>query len=355
MRYFQDTQGFVIGKVVFCGIDMHFKHWNLCFLCDGEVVEKLAISAEFGKLLNVLKRYSLARQISLVYEAGFCGFWLCRQLEAHGYACMVTPPSLIPQLASKVKTDKRDAEALASYLAAGLLKAVYVPPPEVEADRRIIRRRAQLVKNLTRDKNQIKSFLHLHGIQAPKDIRSKWSRAYLAWLASLAWEHEADAFTLASLLKGYHREYEDLVEVTRRLRQLAHAPRYEANFKRLYSLRGVGLVTAMTFLLEVYDFGRFKRATQFASYLGMTPAQYSSGDHVRLGHISRQGNAHLRRVLVESAWTVIRHEPLLREKYQRIRNKHDNGKKAIVAVARTLAIRLRRCVLDQTDYVIGVC
>ena len=111
----------------------------------------------------------------------------------------------------------------------------------------------------------------------------------------------------------------------------------------------------MTFLLEIFDFGRFRRAEEFASYLGLTPAQYSSGENVRLGHITRQGNAALRAVLVESAWTVIRHDPHLRAQYERLRQRGTNGKKAIVAVAHSLALRLRRCLLDQTDYVIGVC
>lgn len=355
MRYLKDTQRFVSGKAVFVGIDMHQKHWNLCFYCDGQVVEKIRIEADFLRLRKVLDIYSLARQIHVVYEAGFCGFWLCRQLQAHGYLCTVTPPSMVPTSTSKVKTDKRDAEALASYLAAGLLKAVYVPPVEVEADRRVIRRRTQLRKASTRDKNQIKSFLHLHGIEAPDDIQSKWSRAYLAWLTSLPWASSADAFTLASLLRSYQRNREEVAAVTKHLRQLSRTPRYEKNFKRLCTLRGVGLITAMTFLLEVYDFKRFARADQFASYLGLTPSQFSSGEHVRLGHITRQGNAHVRGALVESAWTVIRHDPHLREKYERIRARGTNGKKAIVAVARSLAIRLRRCLLDETPYVIGVC
>src|SRR5574341_1352591 len=184
MRYFTDVAAFVAGKLVFCGIDMHFKHWDVCLLCDGEIVETVRISGDFIKLMNLLRNYSTARQIRIVYEAGFCGFWLYRQLNAHGYSCMVTPPSQIPQTTDKVKTNKRDAKALTSYLAAGLLKAVYVPPPEVEADRRVVRRRGQLVKNLTRIKNQIKSFLHLYGLHPPEDVRSRWSQRYLMWLGS---------------------------------------------------------------------------------------------------------------------------------------------------------------------------
>lgn len=355
MRYFNNISEFVAQKTVFCGIDMHLKHWNVCVLCDGEVVEEVRIEGNIIRLFNLLKPYSTARQVRIVYEAGFCGFWVYRQLNAQGYSCMITPPSLLPQPHDKVKTNRRDAKALASYLATGLLKAVYVPPPEVEADRRVVRRRAQMVKNVTRTKNQIKSFLHLHGLQAPEEAGSKWSHAYLAWLSQLQWEHASDRFTLEHLLASYQHQRAELANVTRQLRQLSREARYAEDFKRLTAARGVGLMTAMTFLLEIFDFGRFRRAEQFASYLGLTPAQYSSGEKVRLGHITRQGNAHLRAALVESAWTVIRHDPHLREKYDRIRQRGVNGKKAIVAVARSLAIRLRCCLLHKQEYVIGVC
>lgn len=355
MRYFKDIAAFVADKIVFLGIDMHREHWDLCFICDGEVVEETRIKGDLIVLLFVLRNYSSARQIRIVYEAGFSGFWVYRQLRNRGYDCMVTAPSLIPQNNSHVKTNKRDARSLASYFAAGILKAVYVPPVEVEADRRVVRRRAQLGKQLTRAKNHIKSFLHLHGLKTPDDIRSNWSKRYVAWLSAITWEQSSDAFTFRNLLTSYQRHRQDLAEVTQQLRQLSRFPRYAEDFKRLCTARGVGLITAMTFLLEIFDFGRFRRTEEFASYLGLTPAQYSSGENVRLGHITRQGNAALRAVLVESAWTVIRHDPHLRAKYERLRQRGTNGKKAIVAVARSLAIRLRCCLLDQTDYIIGVC
>lgn len=355
MRYFSNVSEFVAQKTVSCGIDMHLQHWNVCLLCDGEVVEEVRIDGDIIRLLNLLRPYSTARQVHIVYEAGFCGFWVYRQLNAQGYSCMITPPSLLPQPHDKVKTNRRDAKALAGYLAAGLLKAVYVPPPEIEADRRVVRRRGQVVKNMTRTKNQIKSFLHLHGLKAPEEAGYKWSGKYIMWLEQLKWEHNSDTFTLQNLLQSYHHQREELTLVTRQLRQLSREPRYAKEFKRVTAARGVGLITAMTFVLEVFDFGRFRRAEQFASYLGLTPAQYSSGEKVRLGHITRQGNAHLRAVLIESAWTMIRHDPHLRAKYDRIRQRGVNGKKAIVAVARSLAIRLRSCLLYEQEYVIGVC
>jgi transposase len=355
MQYFKDSTTFVKGKQVFCGIDIHQKHWNVCLLCDGEVLERMRIPASYPQLLAILKRYDQARGLRVVYEAGFSGFWLYRNLKEAGYDCLITPPNKAPQSSDRVKTDKRDALKLARYLSAGILKAVYVPPSEVEADRGVVRRRQQLVKHRTRVKNQIRSFLHVQGIERPASVKTNWSQRYMDWLESLSFTYDADRFRLQQLVAHYQYIRSELCEVTRYLRYLSKTERYREQYKRLLSARGVGLITAMTFLLEIYDFGRFATMGQFASYLGLTPSQYSSGAHTRLGSITRQGNHHVRRVLVESAWTVIKHDPQLRDKYERIKQRGTNGKKAIVAVARSLGIRLRRCLLDQTDYVIGVC
>ena len=356
MRSFKNTPAFIEGKVVYVGLDVHKKRWAFCSYCDGEVIEKIQIGGCYNVLKCLLQQhYSMAREIRLVYEAGFSGFWLYRKLKADGYQCIVTPPNLTPKSGTLVKTDRRDAEKLAMYLAANLLKTVYVPPPEVEADRRLIRRRAQLIKKQTRGKNEIKSFLNLRGIEKPKDIKVSWTQRYLAWLLSLNFEYESDTFVFTQLIKSYQLIRGDLAELTESIRRLSRHDKYRFNFALLTQGRGVGLITAMTFLLEIYDFGRFQNERQFCSYLGLTPAQFSTGEHVRLGHITRQGNAQLRWLLIESAWTVIRYDPHLREKYQRLRTRGTNGKKAIVAVARSLAVRLRRCLLDGTGYVIGVC
>jgi len=356
MRYFKGIKKFVQDKAVFCGIDVHISHWNLCFICDDEIVEKIRIDANYVKLKALLlMSYSTARVIKIVYESGFSGFWLYRSLVKDGYHCTVTPPSKIPVDGDRVKTDRRDAMKLAKYHSAGLLKSLAVPPENIESDRRVCRKRRQLTKDRTRAKNRIKSFLALFGISKPESIRSAWSGAYLSWLDDLEFESESDRFTLGQLLKMYRHIRAQLAEVTRFIRQLSRSVKYDKNYRLLTSLRGVGLITAMTFLLEIFDFKRFANERKFASYLGLTPAQHSSGDKVRLGHITRQGNAHLRNLLVESAWTVIRYEPALRDKYERIKAPGTNGKKAIVAVARTLAIRLRRCLLEKQEYVIGLC
>jgi len=355
MKSFEDIKNFVASKMVYCGIDIHKHHWNLCFFCDGIIVEKLTIDSDFHLLLRHTQRfYSSAQKIHFVYEAGFSGFHLQRQLAGRNYDCTITPPNRVPQSHDKVKTDKRDANKLAQFLASGLLKKVYVPPLSVEADRQILRLRKGCQQKLTRVKNQIKSYLNLHGCYSYPVNGSKWSKNYISWLESLEFELPTQRFVLQEYLKEFYYFQNRIAELTCRLREMAEQKAYQKNYKRLVACKGIGLITAMTFLLEVHDFHRFPSAEKFTSYLGLTPSQFSSGDHVRLGHITREGNSHVRCALVESTWTVIRHDPFLCDKYNRIRAKGTNGKKAIVATARSLAVRLRRCLLDDADYVVGV-
>lgn len=355
MKNFTNVRNFVMKKNVYCGLDVHSKHWSYCIVCDGEIVEKNRIRGNYAIFLSILRRYRDARTVSIIYEAGFSGYWLYRRLTKAGYRCYITPPNLTPTTSSKVKTDKRDAEKLALYHIAGILKYVTVPSQRAESDRRIIRCRRQILKKQSRAKQQIRSFLNLHGIKKPESLKSNWSKKYVTWLESLTFFYEADNVHFSKLLRDFHHHRSELIEMDLFLRKLSKSDDYQRNFKLLTSAPGVGLITAMTLLLELFNFGRFSSAEKFASYLGLTPSQYSTGEHIRLGHITRQGNAEARRVLTESAWALIRHDPHLREKYDRIRSRGENGKKAIVAVARSMAIRLRRGLLDGTGYVIGTC
>jgi len=355
MKYFKNIEKFVTNKTVFCGIDIHLDRWSLCYICDGQVVEKLSLKGEFKYLLsNINQSYVSASSIHFVYEAGFSGFHLYRKLKENGYECTITPPNRVPSVLDKVKTDKRDAEKLARYLAGGLLKSVFVPPPSVEAERHILRMRNSCQTKMTRTKTQIKSLLNLQGIIWPAENGRAWTISHLDWLKTLKFDQNEIRFVLDHYLMEYQFLRQQIATLTKKIRELSKNSAYSANYKRLTACRGIGLITAMTFLLELCDIVRFPSAEKFASYLGLTPSQYSSGTKVRLGHITREGNPHVRRVLVESAWTVIRHDPVLCDKYNRIRSKGTNGKKAIVGVARSLAIRLRRCLLDQVPYAIGV-
>ena len=355
MKYLKDIEKFINDKTVFCGIDIHKRHWDLCFYCDNHPLERLRIPGHYTALEARLKKYRFASSLHVVYEAGFTGYYLYRLLQEAGYHCIITPPNRIPDEGGKIKTDRKDADKLARYLAAGLLKSVYVPPADIESDRRIVRKREDCVRKQTRIKNQIKSFLKLHGTSIPEDMDRYWSKTFLIWLKALDFFHANDRFFLDQLLLEYHFLHTQLIGLTQYLREMSRSLKYRESYHCLSACRGVGLITAMTYLLEIFDFNRFPNESKFSAYLGLSPGQKSSGEHVRLGHITREGNTMVRGVLVKSAWTVIRHDPHLRDKYERIKSRGTNGKRAIVAVARSLAIRLRRCLLDGVPYEVAVC
>lgn len=356
MRYLKDIEKFVDNKEVFCGIDVHKHHWDLCYYCSGEVLERLRLSSSVDVVLSHTNRYyGNASSVGFVYEAGFSGYYLYRQLVSAGYNCMITPATRIPQMNDRVKTDKRDALKLATYYAKGLLRDVYVPPLSVEADRQIVRLHGHYKKKVTRLKNQIKSHLNLYGKQWSKDSGGSWSRNYLAWLDTLEFDDAGLRYILDEYLLEYRFFQKRLASLTRELEAMSQKTVYRESYNRLRSCKGVGMLTALTYLLELYEINRFCNGDVLGSYIGLTPSQYSSGEKVRLGHITREGNSRVRKSLVESSWTVIRYDPFLRAKYDRIRSKGTNGKKAIVAVARSLAVRLRSCLLSEDLYDPSVC
>jgi transposase len=352
--YLNNTEKFIKGKAVFCGIDIHKHFWNLCYYCDKVILEKTRIIGTAENLIShTRKQYHSARSVEFVYEAGFSGFHLYRSLRAAGFRCTVTAPNRMPSYNDKVKTDKKDSEKLARFMASGLLKAVYVPPLSVEAGRQFMRLRRSYQQKLSTLKNQISSHLRLFGIMYTGG--SKWTRKHLVWLEHLEFAEPMLRRILDRYLETYGFLQGQVTSMTRQIRELSQSASYKANYDRLVSCKGIGLITAMTLLLEAHDVSRFSSAERFASYLGLTPGQHSSGEHVRLGHITREGNAHIRHVLVECAWTVIRYDASLRAKYHRIKAKGPNGKKAIVAVARTLAGRLRHCLLNEEHYQMASC
>jgi transposase len=356
MKYLKDIEKFVENKVVFCGIDVHERDNQLCYFCDGEVLERVVVGSEAERIIShTRKTYGNAKLVRFVYEAGFSGFHIYRKLVSSGYDCTITPPSRIPRMGDKVKTDKRDAMKLARFHSGGLLKHVWVPPLRIESDRQYVRLRGRTVKKLSRVKGQIKSHLKLEGKKWSKEEGGCWTRRYMFWLEGLEFSDESFRLILDEYILEYQFLRNRIAELTRRIKELSKREAYRSQYKLLTSCRGVGLITAMTFLLEIWDMSRFHSTEAFGSYIGMTPSQHSSGSHVRLGHITREGNSRVRKVLVECAWTVIRYDPFLRDKYLRIKSKGSNGKKAIVAVARSLAIRLRSCLLNEENYVIGVC
>jgi len=337
---------------IFIGIDLHRNQWHVTVRNEEVELFSGSVPAKWEALKKLLDRYP-GCQKQAVYEAGYFGFWLYDHLTGYGVDCVVTPPSLVPQeYGNYVKTDRRDSRKLAHLLAKGLLKRVWVPSPEQRYERQVIRTRKQLIRDRVRTQNRIKAELRFYGIELPAPT-GQWSKAYFENLQQLRFGSRWMQESFNRLLEEYQFLTQQIEEQTKVLRALAETPAYEERMKILRSTPGIGLISAMEYLLELQDVERFRRGNQLPAYVGLTPSQYSSGEKLRMGRITAIGKNDLRGTLVEVAWRLIAKDPAMREKYECIKARA-GSKRAIIAIARITLLRTRRMLLDRQPYVIGL-
>ena len=338
-----------IAEAIWVGIDLHKVHWHVTIRTEVAEVISGSIPGRWEALRALLERYP-AKRICAVYEAGYFGYWLYDALTQWGAICTVTPPSLLPQeQGNRVKTDRRDSRKLSFYLMKGMLKGIWVPTPERRTHRDVFRRRVKLVEDRVRVQGRIKAVLQFYGthLEAPSGA---WTARYFRALSSLRWTDQWQQESFRRLLEQYSFLCDQIKQQTALVHQLADNPLYAEDLMFLRTLGGVGVLTGMEFLLELPPMLEFSRSEELGAYVGLTPAQYSSGEHIRMGRITGAGRSHLRASLIELAWRVVAKDPGLRSVYEHI--KHRAGsKRAIVAVARRILLCMRRMILDRQPYV----
>lgn len=338
-------------KRVCMGIDVHKKTYVCVSVCAGKVVKKDAMPADPQTLIAYIKNNFSSAQLETAYEAGFSGFHLHRQLTAAEIKNLVVHPGSI-EVASRdrVKTDKRDAKKMAIQLDAYRLKGIYVPTLEQEAKRSASRLRDSIVKLRHQVGQKIKSLLFTQGLIHPQDdtvLSKKWLNKKTQEIEQLDYPI-GYYYTIKHYADQWLRFTDDLKKIKKDLLEM-QTEKEQALLSIYKSAPGVGDITALKLKDELGDMSQFPSEKKLFSYLGLTPVEYSSGEHVRQGHISRQGRAVLRHMFVESAWVAIKKDPQLKAVYQRL-SKRRGGKRAIVGVARRLAGRLRSCVQQGVLY-----
>lgn len=343
----------VRDQEVFVGIDVSKRSYAIAVRSEGMLIHRGSCAADYTHLRGLWARLPGCR-MHAVYEAGFSGFGLYDQLVADGIDALVTPPSKVPRTMDRVKTDRLDAQKLARELEKGSLRRCRVLTPEAREAREWSRYLTQLTQQKTRLKNQIKSRLAWHGIHVAADGPRRWSQAYRTQILEQIVGCGAIAEILRDMLVRLTEIEHRALAMKRQLRTLAGSVAYREPVKLLESAPGIGWLTAIRLVLEWGDPGAFRNGAAFVSYLGLTPSEYSSGDRIRRGRITRQGNGWVRAWLVEAAWKAITIDPVLGARFRRIAPGPANKKRAIVAVARTLALRLRACWRSGQPYVIGV-
>lgn len=339
------------GKKVHMGIDVHKKTYVCAGVCEHKVVKRDAMPADPKILIRYIKNNFKNGEVNTAYEAGFSGFHLHRLLTAENINNIVVHPASI-EIASRdrVKTDKRDAKKMAIQLEAGRLKGVYVPTAEQEAKRNVSRLRDKVIKMRHRVGQRLKSLLFTQGLIDHTD-RTVFSKEWLTKKRAEISQRENQVgfeYTFNYYAKQWLRFTDDLEIIKRDL--LKMQSKEEMAILELYkSAPGIGMIGALKLKDELGDMSQFRNEKSLFSYLGLTPVEYSSGDKIRQGGISRQGRPMLRHMLIEAAWTGIRCDKGLNERYTRLA-KRRGAKRAIVGVARNLAGRLRSCIRQNTPY-----
>ena len=336
------------GKTVFVGIDVHKKTYVINARGEhmASPLKMSNLEADPVKLAKKLQQLFPGGAIKSVYESGFCGFVLHRELIKHGIDnIVVNPASIVVAANDKVKTDPRDADKMSLHRSLGLLTGIRIPSVEEELARLYSRSRRQLVNHRTAVGNQIKSKLMQFGFIKSDDDRPICNKRVEEFEA-LPLPVEL-AVTIKSLGQVYRSLNAEIKKLEDKLCEQAEA---DDELEMVYrSVPGVGPISARILATELGNMSQFHSQKALYAFVGLTPSEYSSGEMERKGHITRHGRAELRAVLVEVSWRAIDKDPALMEVYNNIKVTR-GGKRAIVAVARRLIGRMRACFQHETLY-----
>ncbi|MGA7990658.1 MAG: IS110 family transposase [Thermoanaerobaculia bacterium] len=318
---------------VFLGIDLSSTSWHVTARCEKETILSASFPPSRTALEPLLRRLK-GHRVHSVYEAACFGYGLHDWLSAGGVDSSVVSPAHVPvQIGSRVKTDRRDSLKLATTLEAGLLRPIFIPDAHQRACRELVRQREKLRRHRQKAMTRLKGFFLTYDISTPP--RPHWKGRFHSWLKALKLEDSV----LDQVLEDARGLYFDLDRRAKAMDQMLHEMACSTEFAPwitlLTSVPGIGELTALTLAVEIADWNRFESGEALSSYLGLTPSEYSSGDSVRHGHITRSGRGPLRALLTEASWLLIRKDPAMRAYYEGIRNRR-GGKRAIVAVARKL-------------------
>lgn len=300
-----------MSKIRFVGLDVHADTIAVAIAETGGEVRSLGTIANRPESVRKLVgKLGPVKQVKACYEAGPTGYVLYWQLTQLGVACEVIAPGLVPVKASdRVKTDRRDAEKLARCYRAGELTAVWVPDEAHEALRDLVRAREAAKKDQLKARHRLGKFLLRHG-RRPEGIKA-WTKQHLEWIGTHV---HFDQPALEATLEDYRSEVkhaaERIVKLEKAIDEAVQqaAPEIRAVIEALQALRGVAQTTAATIVSELGSLSRFESPRQLMGYSGLVAREHSSGNRIQRGSITKTGNAHLRRVLVEAAWAY-QHRP----------------------------------------------
>lgn len=344
------------GQSIYVGLDVHLKSWSVTVLSENSVLKRFVQDPDPDALHKFLTRNYPEADYYSVYEAGFCGFWIHERLTALGIENIVINPADVPTTAGEriQKTDAVDSAKLARSLRAKELKGIYTPDSTSLEIRSLIRLRSTITKDVTRQKNRIKSHLRFLGYEIPEDMCSRyWPKRFIVWLRELDMKTQSGRQSLDFMLDLLENLRKEKLQMTRALRTLSRMEQYEKPLELVMSVPGVGQQVGMALLAEIVDIKRFKDAEHLAKFVGLVPMCHSSGENEGVGDITIRKHAFLRTLIVEAGWQAIRQDPAMTLAFESY-CKRMKPSKAIIKIARKLVNRIYFVMKWQTPYVNSV-
>ena len=330
-----------MSKDTWVGLDVHAKTIALAILVTGE---KTPETREIGNRRDKIERAfrelrKRGTKIYACYEAGPCGYAVYHQLRELGVECEVIAPSLIPtKPGERIKTDRRDAIKLVRLYRAGELTPIVVPDHEQEADRDLVRARDDARRDRMSARHRLGKFLLRSGRQFAAGKKS-WTKLHWEWVRQQTFDQVSAQLAFEHYVAEVERLDLTVTKLDQAIEKLARTERYAARVDRLSCLRGVRTLTAMIILTELGDLRRFEHPRQLMAYVGLVPSEHSSGENKKRGTITKSGNAHVRRVLVEASWTYRHSRTTLSP---RIRALLESQPAAVTTIATKASQRLGR-------------
>ena len=359
-----------MSSIIYVGMDVHTTNYTLCCYdtATGEIFAEVTIEPDYRNILNYLKRVEdnigIKVQFICGYEAGCLGYSLHNELTSKEVKCIILAPTTMATRRKKgIKNDSRDAKDIATCLAYNTYSPVYIPTKEDNAVKEYIRMRDDMKNALKKIKQQLIAFCTRNGKHFTEG-KNYWTRKHIDWLKELDFGNLLLNETLQETLTSYYQISDKVEMYDKRIEELANTELYKERVGKLSCFIGVKAHTALATLVEIGDFNRFKTAQHFASYLGLVPGESSSGNSIHRTGITKAGNSHIRKLMVEAAQSYSRspigkkskalierqsgNDPKviayadranerMKRKYYRLMNKKGNRNIIVTAIARELA------------------
>lgn len=334
-------------RILKIGMDVHSKTYTICAMepvigQEDRIIASMQVTADYKNIIMFIESLKLKLghgneyDIECGYEAGCLGYSLYNQLTAAGVKCTIlAPTTMLTEQGIRIKTDARDARMIAQCLAYGGYRAVYIPTEEDNSVKEYLRMRDDHKQALKKIKQQINAMCLRHGHHYDG---TKWTIKHVTWLRKLELS-PLYRETLDEYMASYDEQTAKIERFDKRIEEIASESRYQEKARKLGCLLGIQTHTALSLIVETGDFSRFKKGNTYAAFLGLAPGENSSGEHIKRTGITKAGNTHLRRLLIEAARGICK--GAVGHKSKELRSRQEGNKAEVIAYADKANTRLQ--------------